>query len=257
MAAERIVRVSLGGGARWGLLSPDGRTLRLLPGKPWEGGTAGSPMPFEGFSLLPPAEPTKIVGVGLNYAGHAAEMGQAAPPEPVLFFKPPQALAGPGAVVRIPPESGRVDHEAELGFVVGRRLRRADPVGARAAVLGFTCANDVTARDLQQRDGQWARAKGFDGFCPLGPWLVPDFEEGDREITCRVNGAVRQRARLSDRFRDAAQLLSFISTVTTLEPGDVVLTGTPPGIGPLLPGDEVEVEIEGIGVLRNTVEAEA
>jgi 2-keto-4-pentenoate hydratase/2-oxohepta-3-ene-1,7-dioic acid hydratase in catechol pathway len=202
--------------------------------------------------LLAPVQPSKIVAVGLNYRDHVKEMGHEAPTEPVLFLKPPSAVIGPGDPIRLPRQSGRVDHEAELAVVLKGRLKDATRESAKAAIWGATCLNDVTARDLQKKDGQWARAKGFDTFCPVGPWIDTEFQEADQAILCRVNGEVRQKSSLGQRLWDTLDLLVFASAVMTLEPGDVLSTGTPGGIGPLKPDDQVEVEIEGLGALRNT-----
>jgi 2-keto-4-pentenoate hydratase/2-oxohepta-3-ene-1,7-dioic acid hydratase in catechol pathway len=202
--------------------------------------------------------PSKIVCVGRNYAEHARELGNVLPDQPLLFLKPPSAIIGSGDVIVLPPESKRVEHEGEIAVLVGQRLRRASTDGARAAIGGITCANDVTARDLQKTDGQWTRAKGFDTFCPVGPRVMPVDERTDLaalEVTCRVNGQVRQHGRAADMAFSIPVLLSYISTIMTLEPGDLVLTGTPSGVGPLAAGDVVEVEVSGVGVLKNGVRA--
>lgn len=197
--------------------------------------------------------PSKIIGIGQNYRAHAAEMGKGIPSEPLLFFKPPSALCGDGAPIARPPGYARVDHEAELGVVIGRRARHVRREDALDYVLGYTCVNDVTVRDLQAKDGQWARAKGFDSFCPVGPRLVSGLDPANLTIVCRVNGVVRQESRTSDLIFDVPTLISFLSQHMTLEAGDLIATGTPAGVGNLMPGDVVEVEIEGIGVLRNPV----
>jgi 2-keto-4-pentenoate hydratase/2-oxohepta-3-ene-1,7-dioic acid hydratase in catechol pathway len=220
-------------------------------------GRRGAIFPLQAVRLLTPCRPTKIVAVGVNYRAHAAEFGKAVPAEPLLFLKPPSALLDPGGTIVLPRQSELVHHEAELAVVLGRRLHGASPEEACAAVLGYTCLNDVTARDLQRRDGQFTRAKGFDTFAPLGPWIETDLDPRDLRICCRVNGELRQDGRTSDMVWDVPTLLSFISRVMTLWPGDVVTTGTPPGVGPLVPGDCVEVEIEGIGVLANRCVAES
>lgn len=198
--------------------------------------------------------PGKIVCVGRNYAAHARELGNAVPERPLLFLKPPSAVIGDGATIELPPESTRVEHEAEIALVVGRRLRRAGDAEAHAAIEGVACANDVTARDLQKSDGQWTRAKGFDTFCPVGA-VVPaaSLDLSALEIVGRVNGAERQRGRARDMVFPFGALLAYISGIMTLEPGDLVLTGTPEGVGPLVHGDVVEIEIPGVGVLRNPV----
>lgn len=206
--------------------------------------------------LLAPIQPTKILCVGRNYVAHAREHGAEVPEVPLLFLKPPSALIGPDQAVFIPPQSQRVEHEAELAAVIGKRGRWIPPELALDHVLGYTVANDVTARDLQFRDGQWTRGKGFDTFCPLGPWIETEFDPSDVLITCHVNGELRQMASTRDMVFSVRQLIAFASSVMTLEPGDVLLTGTPEGVGPLLPGETVEVTIEGLGTLRNPIKAE-
>ena len=201
--------------------------------------------------------PSKIVCVGRNYAEHAKELGNAVPERPLLFFKPPSSIIAPGEAIVLPAASSQVEHEAEIGVVVGRRLRRATPAEAEAGIGGFICVNDVTARDLQKTDGQWARAKGFDTFCPVGPKVVSGLDWRALEVIGRVNGVERQRGRTSDMIFSIPDLLSYISGVMTLEPGDLIATGTPAGVGPLAPGDVVEVEIPGVGVLSNPVRSEA
>jgi len=204
--------------------------------------------------------PGKIVCVGRNYREHAAELGNVVPERPLLFLKPPSAVIGDGDAIVLPAASRQVEHEGEIGVVLGSRLRGADEAAARAAIVGVTCVNDVTARDLQKADGQWTRAKGFDTFCPMGPRLFavgPAFDLAELEVCCRVNGVERQRGRAADMVFAIPQLLAFISHVMTLEPGDLVVTGTPAGVGPLVDGDVVEVEIPGVGVLRNPVRSPA
>jgi 2-keto-4-pentenoate hydratase/2-oxohepta-3-ene-1,7-dioic acid hydratase in catechol pathway len=204
------------------------------------------------------SRPGKIVCVGRNYRDHAAELGHVMEAEPLLFLKPPSAVIGDGAAIllpRLPAERSRVDYEGELVAIIGSRLRHAGPGEALAAVLGYTCGNDVTARDLQGAEAQWTRAKGFDTFCPLGPEVVA-IDPSDVLVTTRVNGEVRQRARTREMAVGVGDLLAYISRCMTLEPGDAVFTGTPAGVGPLHDGDVVEVEVEGIGVLRNPVRAE-
>ena len=213
----------------------------------------GEDIPLSEVRLLAPVLPSKVVCVGRNYADHAAELGNEVPAEPLLFLKPSTAVIGPGDPIPLPEVSARVDHEAELGVVIGRLCRRAEPEDAGRSILGYTCGNDVTARDLQAKDGQWTRAKGFDGFCPLGPWIETELDTADIEVLCRVNGEVRQSGRTSMLTFTPDFLVSYVSHVMTLLPGDVILTGTPSGVGPLAPGDKVEVEIEGVGVLGNEV----
>jgi 2-keto-4-pentenoate hydratase/2-oxohepta-3-ene-1,7-dioic acid hydratase in catechol pathway len=203
--------------------------------------------------------PSKIVCVGRNYAEHARELGNTLPQEPLLFFKPPSALIGDGEPIVLPAVSQRVEHEGEIAVVIGARLRWVNEEAAWKGIGGITCANDVTARDLQQRDGQWTRAKGFDTFCPVGPRVVPVAALGDPlrwEVACRVNGVLRQHGRVADMAFPIPSIIAYISRIMTLEPGDLVLTGTPAGVGPLAPGDVVEVEIPGVGTLSNPVVAE-
>lgn len=197
--------------------------------------------------------PTKIVCVGRNYADHAKELGNEAPAEPLLFFKPPSAVIGNGDTIERPSLSQRVDFEGELAIVIGRDARNVKASDWRDYVLGYTCANDVTARDLQKKDGQFTRGKGFDTFCPLGPHIETDLDISDVRISTRVNGETRQNGRTSQMIFSPGVLIEYITAVMTLVRGDVVLTGTPSGVGPLNAGDVVEVEVEGIGVLRNVV----
>lgn len=249
----KIIRFRLGHRVDYGLLV--GEDVYHLPSGPWACLSPGERVAvLDEVELLAPCLPSKIVAVGRNYAGHAAELGDSVPAEPLIFLKPPSTVIGPGAAIVYPDHlSRRVDHEAELAVVVGRRARCVPARDAVAYVRGYTCANDVTARDLQQQDEQWTRSKSFDTFCPLGPWIVPDLDVSDLAIRCRVNGALRQDGRTRDLVFGVAELLATASAVMTLEPGDVLLTGTPEGIGPLYPGDQVAVEIEGIGVLENAV----
>ena len=212
-------------------------------------------LPFDEVQLLAPVFPTKIVAVGENYADHAAEMGGEVPAEPVIFMKPATAVIGPEAPVVIPPESSEVLHEAELAIVVGKVSHLVAPEDAGAHILGYTAGNDVTADDLQRRDGQWTRAKGFDTFCPLGPAIETELDPQGLSITCSVNGEIRQDGTTDDMIRGVAELFAFVTSVMTLLPGDVVLTGTPAGVGPVRPGDRMEVAIERIGALRNPVVA--
>lgn len=203
--------------------------------------------------LLAPILPTKVVGIGKNYAAHAAEMGGAAPAAPVMFLKPSTAVIGPGDAIRLPPDSQRVDHEAELAVVIGGVVRDVGRDRALATVLGYTCANDVTARDQQATDGQWARAKGHDSFCPLGPWIETELDPTNLAVQAEVDGALRQDSRTSLLLHDVATLIAYVSHVMTLLPGDVILTGTPAGVGPLTAGSTVTVTVEGIGTLTNPV----
>jgi 2-keto-4-pentenoate hydratase/2-oxohepta-3-ene-1,7-dioic acid hydratase in catechol pathway len=199
--------------------------------------------------------PSKIVCVGRNYADHAKELGNEVPKAPLLFLKAPSALIGDGEPIVLPTESSRVEHEAEIGVVIGKRLHRVSADAAESGIRGFVCLNDVTARDLQRIDGQWTRAKGFDTFCPAGPRIAEGLDWSELEVIGRVNGTVRQSGKATEMVFPIPLLLSYISGIMTLEPGDLVATGTPAGVGPLLAGDVVEVEISGVGVLRNPVRA--
>ncbi|MFM9049765.1 MAG: fumarylacetoacetate hydrolase family protein [Actinomycetota bacterium] len=203
--------------------------------------------------LLAPVLPSKIIAVGKNYAEHAKEMGGDVPAEPMIFLKPSTSVIGPGDTIDLPAMSKQVEHEAELAIVIGRLCKEVPRERVNDVVLGYTCANDVTARDLQRTDGQWGRAKGFDTFCPLGPWINTDVDPSDLAISCDVDGDVRQESRTSEMVRGVPELVSWISTVMTLLPGDVILTGTPAGVSPIVAGDEVAVTIQGIGTLVNTV----
>jgi len=207
----------------------------------------------ESLQLLPPCTPSKVVCVGRNYAEHAKELGNEAPPEPIIFLKPPSALLAHGGTIVRPPQSQRVDHEGELAIVIGKTAKNVSAANWRDVVLGFTCANDVTARDLQKKDVQFTRGKSFDTFCPLGPCIVTDLDPSHLAIATRVNGETRQSGNTEQMIFSCGVLIEFITAVMTLLPGDVILTGTPAGVGPLQAGDVVEVTIEGIGTLRNLV----
>lgn len=209
--------------------------------------------------LLAPIFSSKVIGVGRNYADHAAEHGNEVPPEPLIFIKPSTTVIGPRDAIRLPPQSRQVEHEAELAVVIGASgARRLDRAEAARAIFGYTCANDVTARDLQRSDPQWTRAKGFDSFCPLGPWIVTDLDVGDLEVRCEVGRnpdamELRQLGRTKDMVFDVPTLVSYVSHVMTLLPGDVILTGTPAGVGPIEAGETVSVSIQGIGEINNPV----
>ena len=206
--------------------------------------------------LLAPTEPSKIVCVGRNYTEHAKELGNEVPKVPLIFLKPPSSIIPNGGTILLPPQSAQVEHEAELVIVIGRRGRYVTSEQAKRYIFGYTIGNDITARDLQKTDGQWTRAKGFDTFCSFGPWIDTDFDPADAVITCRVNGQMRQMASTRDMVFGIGNLIAYISSVMTLEPGDLIFTGTPAGVGELKNGDEVVVEIEGLGALRNPVKAE-
>ena len=248
----RIVRYSRQGEVGFGIL--EGETVAAISPHPFGAFEyTGEPLPAAELRLLAPVLPSKVIAIGRNYAEHARELGNEVPPEPMIFLKPSTSVIGPGDPIVRPEGVGQVDFEGELAVIVGKLARRLEPADAIQAVLGFTCANDVTARDLQRSDGQWTRAKGFDTFCPLGPWIETDLDSSDLAISTLVNGEVKQQARTSQLERGVADLLAFVSRVMTLLPGDVLLTGTPAGVGPLEAGDRVEVEVEGIGVLANEV----
>lgn len=254
---------------------PDGRCpyVRLeldgaavLDGPPWLGGApTGEQVPGLDAEArgptarrLAPVAPSKIVCVGRNYRAHAAELGNAVPVEPLLFLKPPSSVLAPDGVLVLPPPrlSERVEHEVELGLVIGRRTKRANAAQARAAIFGVTLLGDLTARDLQSRDKQWTRAKGMDGFCPVGPVVVQDLDWRSRRLRCWVNGTLRQEGSTADMVFAPEQLVAFISDTMTLEPGDLVATGTPEGVGPLNAGDELLLELEGVGQLPVHVRSE-
>ncbi|GAB3602154.1 fumarylacetoacetate hydrolase family protein [Microbacterium aureliae] len=249
----RIARFSHNGAITYGIV--DDTDLVVLAGDPLFAGfdTTGERIPLADVALLAPVIPrSKVVCVGRNYRDHAAELGNDVPAAPMLFFKPNTSVIGPGDAIVLPPQSERVDFEGELAAVIGRVTKNVPAERALDHVFGYTIGNDVTARDLQRSDGQWARAKGFDTFCPLGPAIETEFDPtGDAVLTTRVNGETRQRAPLSDMIFPLADIIAYASAAFTLLPGDVVLTGTPAGVGPFVAGDTVEVEIAGLGTLRN------
>lgn len=253
----KLCRLEVGGTARWGVIQ--GELIALLRGSPWsDSALLGGSVPLAGSRLLPPCEPSKIVAIGLNYRAHAAEMGKPLPAEPLLFLKAPSALLAPGGDVLLPADSTQVEYEGELALVIGRTARHVRPDEALQFVLGYTCLDDVTARDVQRREKVYARAKGYDTFCPVGPWLETDITDPQNlELQLRVNGVVRQASSTADMIHSVAEILAFVSRIMTLYPGDVVTTGTPPGVGPLAAGDLVEVEISRIGTLTHNVVAPA
>jgi 2-keto-4-pentenoate hydratase/2-oxohepta-3-ene-1,7-dioic acid hydratase in catechol pathway len=228
-----------------------------LEGSPFEEFQRGEAvMSLDEVRLMPPVLPGKIICVGRNFAAHAKEHDAEVPEVPLLFLKPPTSVIGHGDTILLPPQSQNVQHEAELVVVIGKKGRWISPEESRHYILGYTIGNDVTARDLQRRDGQWTRSKGFDTFCPIGPWIETEFDSADAMITCHVNGEMRQMGSTRDMVFRVRQLIAFASSIMTLEPGDLLMTGTPAGVGPLSAGDEIEVAIEGIGVLKNKVAAE-
>lgn len=249
---------------RWGLLV-DQLVYPLdqapyLP-HPWRHGVDapkidGDALALDELKLLAPVAPSKIICVGRNYAEHAAELGNEVPPEPLIFLKPPSSLIGPNEAVIYPAISSRVDHEGELGVVIGKRGRNLSEEEALSVIFGYTLANDVTARDLQRSDGQWTRGKGFDTFCPVGPWVETTFEPSNRRVRCLVNDEARQDGNTALMIYSLARVLAHVSRFMTLEPGDLLLTGTPAGVGAVQPGDVMTVEIEGLGTLSNPVIAE-
>jgi 2-keto-4-pentenoate hydratase/2-oxohepta-3-ene-1,7-dioic acid hydratase in catechol pathway len=240
----------------WGWVS--GERIGVLEGSPFgEFRREEAVLPLEAARLLPPVVPGKIIAIGRNYATHAAEHDAEVPELPLMFLKAVSAVIGPGDTILLPPQSRQVEHEAELAVVIGEGGRWIRPEEAQAHILGYTVGNDVTARDLQRKDGQWSRAKGFDTFCPLGPWIETELDPSDALIRCTVNGQLRQMASTRDMIFPVRQLVAFISSVMTLRPGDVILTGTPAGVGPLLAGDEVTAEIDGLGRMVNPVRADA
>ena len=251
----KIVRMQTEEGIRYGGVEPEG--VRVHQGSPF---VAWEPtevlLDFEQIRLLSPVFPTKVVGVGLNYASGAAEAERPPPRTPILFMKPSTAVVGPGKPIVLPAQSEEVHHRAGLAVVMGKVARRAAAEEALGLVLGYTACNDVTARDLERRDGQWARAKSFDTFCPLGPAIETEYDpRDDFALECRVNGEARQGASINDMIFGAAELIAFVSSVMTLLPGDVILTGTPSGAGPIRDGDQVDVNLEGVGTLSNPVRA--
>jgi 2-keto-4-pentenoate hydratase/2-oxohepta-3-ene-1,7-dioic acid hydratase in catechol pathway len=253
----RIARAQLPNGQiQYGWLVDD--QFQPLDGSPFKQplsalAPAGQPLQLQAARLLAPCQPSKVVCIGRNYVEHAAEHGAEVPAEPLVFLKPPSAVVGPDEAVVLPPLSQRVEHEGELVVVIGQRARHLRLKNALDVVLGYTCGNDITARDLQRRDGQWSRAKGFDTFCPLGPWIETELDWRDQQVQCLVNGQVRQSGSTSDMVFGVSELLVYITAVMTLEPGDVLMTGTPSGVSPLQAGDSVTVSVSGIGALSNPV----
>ena len=249
----KIVRVRADEGIVYGAVEPEG--IRLYKGSPlveWESTEVVAP--FDSVQLLAPVFPTKVLAIGKNYADHAAEMGSETPDSPILFMKPATSVIGPGAPIVLPPDSMEVHHEAEFAVVIGSVARNVRAENASSVILGYAAANDVTARDLQRSDGQWTRAKGYDTFCPLGPAIETEFDplEGV-DVICRVNGEIRQTGQTTDLVFGVAELVEYVTRVMTLLPGDVILTGTPAGVGPIVDGDVVEVDVQSIGVLTNPV----
>jgi len=248
----KYVRLEGTNGPCWGVIKDD--TVLTLKKAPYEElEYDGGSLPLSACRLLAPCEPTKIVCVGKNYVDHAREMGAEPPGFPVLFMKGVNALNCHDGAVHAPDFVSRLDFEGELGVVIRRRAKDVKAKDFAEYVFGYTCLNDVTARDIQQHDGQWTRGKSMDGFCPIGPWVVDELDPGELKLETRLNGKVMQQGNTKDFITPVGQLIEFISASMTLEPGDVIATGTPAGIGPMVPGDSVEVEIEGIGILKNQI----
>ncbi|WP_026360958.1 fumarylacetoacetate hydrolase family protein [Amycolatopsis nigrescens] len=216
----------------------------------------GRRWPLADVRLLAPILPTKVIAVGRNYAAHAAEFGNEVPSAPMIFLKPSTSVIGPNAAIKLPPSSSRVDFEGELAVVIGQPVKNVPAARAASAVLGYTIANDVSARDQQKSDGQWGRAKGYDTFCPLGPWIETTLDPADLALRTEVDGETKQDSRTSSLVHKIPELIEFVSGVMTLLPGDVILTGTPEGVGPITDGQQVSITIEGIGTLANPVQAQ-
>jgi 2-keto-4-pentenoate hydratase/2-oxohepta-3-ene-1,7-dioic acid hydratase in catechol pathway len=256
---SRLIRFAVDAKPAWGLVE-EGEVFHLPDGPFGDGPARGARTgALDELDLLAPVAPSKVICVARNYVAHAAEHKAEVPVQPLLFFKPPSSVIGPGGLIELPAESGQVEHEGELAIVIGRRCRRIAEGEAWSAVLGISCGNDVTARDIQRSEKLWTRGKGFDTFCPVGPWIVAGLtceDAADLEVRCSVNGEVRQLGRTREMIFSPSTLISYISQVMTLEPGDLILTGTPAGVSPLEPGDRVTVEIEGVGALTNPVVGE-
>jgi len=248
----RLVRYKIDGRTAFGVLTSeeiaelDGNLFGALR-------VSGKRYARSGVKLLSPCNPGKVIAVGLNYRDHAAELGFKVPAEPIIFLKPSTTVIGPGDTIVYPVMSGQVDYEAELGVIMKDRVKNIGPDESASHILGYTCANDVTARDLQKKDGQWTRSKSFDTFCPIGPWIETDLNPNDLLIESYLNSERRQSSRTAQLIFSIDYLISFISNIMTLFPGDLIITGTPAGIGPMKPGDEIEIRIEGIGSLVNKV----
>jgi 2-keto-4-pentenoate hydratase/2-oxohepta-3-ene-1,7-dioic acid hydratase in catechol pathway len=250
----RLVRFRHGDRIATGAVQPGSDVIQLIAGTFFEDPLpTGDEVPIDDVMLLAPVLPSKLVCVGKNYAAHAAEFGMDVPEEPLLFLKPSTSVIGPGDAIRLLPISRRIDYEGELAVVMGRLARNVRAEDASRFILGYTCANDVTLRDLQRADDQWARAKGFDGSAPLGPWIETSVDPTDAVVETRLNGDVVQHASTADMVFGVAELVEYVTSFMTLLPGDALLTGTPEGVGRLEAGDVVEVEVEGVGALRNEV----
>ncbi|WIX88447.1 fumarylacetoacetate hydrolase family protein [Amycolatopsis sp. DG1A-15b] len=253
----RLARIAHPGGVAFASIEGDGDDAQVLEiaehpfGQP---NFTGKRWPLADVRLLAPILPSKVIAVGRNYAKHAAEFGNDVPSEPMLFIKPSTTIIGPNAAIRRPSGIGRVDFEGELAIVIGQPVKNVPAARAASVILGYTIANDVSARDLQKSDGQWGRAKGFDTFCPIGPWIETSIDASDLALRAEVDGELKQDGRTSDLVHKIPELVEFVSGVMTLLPGDVILTGTPEGVGPIEGGQSVSITIEGIGTLTNPVE---
>ena len=253
----RIVRFDDDGTPRYGRAYGDGE-MQVLSAAPWAGGVpVGRTLALAGVRLLAPCEPTKVVCAGRNYAAHARELGNELPKEPLIFIKPATSVIGPDDAIRLPPQSADVQHEAELAIVIGKRCRNIAEGEVPAHVAGFTCLNDVTARDIQKAEAHFTRSKSFDTFCPVGPWIVEGWDVEPRAVRCTVDGETRQDGNTRAMIFGPAALVAFISSVMTLEAGDVIATGTPAGVARIVAGQRVDVEIERLGTLSNPVVADA
>jgi 2-keto-4-pentenoate hydratase/2-oxohepta-3-ene-1,7-dioic acid hydratase in catechol pathway len=248
----KVVRFSSGAQQGYGVL--EGRKIMCIEGKPYEGIVyTGKEVYVEEAKLLAPSEPEKIIAVGLNYLSHAIEIKMEIPEAPLIFFKPVSSVIGPGEVIERPKQSQQVEYEAELAVVIGKQGKFIPEKDVKDYIFGYTCLNDVTARDLQFKESQWARSKGFDTFCPFGPWIETDYDYRGKRIRAILNNTVKQDANTDDFINSVEMLVSYISTIMTLKQGDVISTGTAGGIGPMVSGDTICIEIEGIGVLENGV----
>jgi 2-keto-4-pentenoate hydratase/2-oxohepta-3-ene-1,7-dioic acid hydratase in catechol pathway len=248
----RLVRFNVNGKTKYGILK--NQVIEAIKGKPFgKINLSGEIYPLKNVKLLAPCQPSKIVALGINYASHGTEFKHEIPKSPLIFIKPPTAIIGPEDNIIYPPSSKQVDYEAELAVVIGKKARCVAKEKAFEYVLGYTCFNDVTARDQQKSDGQWTRAKGYNTFAPIGPWIVTDTEPSNLKIEAFVNGIQKQNGNTRDLVFPVDELIHFISNIMTLLPGDVIATGTPSGVGPMQPGDSVEIKIKGIGTLKNSV----